>query len=78
MRASYGGHRLLPAGYLDGYIFQAGKSLRGWDGFLANRLINRNFAGALMDCLAVAADGCLPAPLLYDNPPDGRHHSRQG
>jgi uroporphyrinogen decarboxylase len=41
-------------GYFGGHIFQAGQSLRGWDTFLADLLVNRRFAEALMDRLAEA------------------------
>jgi uroporphyrinogen decarboxylase len=41
-------------GHFGGHIFQAGQSLRGWDTFLGDLLINRKFAEALMDRLAEA------------------------
>jgi hypothetical protein len=46
--------------------------------FLADLLINLCVVEAWVDYLDVAADDWLPAPLLHDNPPDGRHHSTQG
>ena len=44
----------LLVGFFGGHIFQASQSLRGWDTFLLDLLINRPFAEALMDRLAEA------------------------
>ncbi|MGD2145709.1 MAG: uroporphyrinogen decarboxylase family protein [Anaerolineae bacterium] len=44
----------LLVGFFGGHIFQASQSLRGWDTFLLDLLINRPFAEALMDCLVQA------------------------
>jgi uroporphyrinogen decarboxylase len=44
----------LLVGFFGGHIFQAGQSLRGWETFLLDLLINRRFAEALMDRLADA------------------------
>lgn len=44
----------LLVGFFGGHIFQAGQSLRGWDTFLLDLLINRRFAEALMDRLVEA------------------------
>jgi uroporphyrinogen decarboxylase len=41
-------------GYFGGHIFQASQSLRGWDTFLVDLLVNQRFAEALMDRLAEA------------------------
>ena len=42
----------LLVGFFGGHIFQAGQSLRGWETFLMDLLVNRGFAEALMDHLA--------------------------
>jgi uroporphyrinogen decarboxylase len=44
----------LLVGFFGGHIFQSSQSLRGWDTFLLDLLINRTFAEALMDRLAQA------------------------
>jgi uroporphyrinogen decarboxylase len=44
----------LLVGFFGGHIFQAGQSLRGWETFLMDLLMNRRFAEALMDHLAEA------------------------
>jgi uroporphyrinogen decarboxylase len=44
----------LLVGFFGGHIFQAGQSLRGWETFLMDLLVNRKFAEALMDGLAEA------------------------
>jgi uroporphyrinogen decarboxylase len=44
----------LLVGFFGGHIFQASQSLRGWDTFLLDLLINRTFAEALMDRLVQA------------------------
>jgi uroporphyrinogen decarboxylase len=44
----------LLVGFFGGHIFQACQSLRGWDTFLLDLLINRSFAEALMDRLVQA------------------------
>jgi uroporphyrinogen decarboxylase len=44
----------LLVGFFGGHIFQASQSLRGWDTFLMDLLVNRKFAEALMDQLAEA------------------------
>jgi uroporphyrinogen decarboxylase len=44
----------LLVGYFGGHIFQAAQSLRGWETFLVDLLVNRPFAEALMDRLAEA------------------------
>jgi uroporphyrinogen decarboxylase len=44
----------LLVGFFGGHIFQAGQSLRGWETFLMDLLVNRRFAEALMDHLAEA------------------------
>ena len=44
----------LLVGFFGGHIFQAGQSLRGWEMFLMDLLVNRRFAEALMDHLAEA------------------------
>jgi len=44
----------LLVGFFGGHIFQAGQSLRGWDTFLLDLLINRPFAEALMERLVEA------------------------
>jgi uroporphyrinogen decarboxylase len=44
----------LLVGFFGGHIFQASQSLRGWDTFLMDLLVNRRFAEALMDQLAEA------------------------
>jgi uroporphyrinogen decarboxylase len=41
-------------GYFGGHIFQASQALRGWDTFLADLLLNRTFANALMARLVEA------------------------
>jgi uroporphyrinogen decarboxylase len=42
----------LVVGFFGGHIFQAAQSLRGWETFLMDLLVNRGFAEALMDKLA--------------------------
>ncbi|MGD9002431.1 MAG: uroporphyrinogen decarboxylase family protein [Anaerolineae bacterium] len=44
----------LLVGFFGGHIFQSAQSLRGWDTFLLDLLINRTFAEALMDRLVQA------------------------
>ncbi len=44
----------LLVGYFGGHIFQAAQSLRGWETFLMDLLVNRRFAEALLDRLADA------------------------
>lgn len=44
----------LLVGYFGGHIFQAAQSLRGWDTFLMDLLVDRPFAQALMERLAEA------------------------
>jgi len=44
----------LLVGFFGGHIFQAGQSLRGWETFLVDLLLNQKFAEALMDQLAEA------------------------
>jgi uroporphyrinogen decarboxylase len=44
----------LLVGFFGGHIFQSSQSLRGWDTFLLDLLINRSFAEALMDRLVQA------------------------
>lgn len=44
----------LLVGFFGGHILQAAQSLRGWEAFLIDLLANRNFAEALLDCLAEA------------------------
>ena len=44
----------LLVGFFGGHIFQASQSLRGWDTFLMDLLVNQPFAEALMDRLAEA------------------------
>jgi uroporphyrinogen decarboxylase len=44
----------LLVGFFGGHIFQAGQSLRGWQTFLVDLLVNQKFAEALMDHLAEA------------------------
>jgi uroporphyrinogen decarboxylase len=44
----------LLVGFFGGHIFQSSQSLRGWDTFLLDLLINRSFAEALMDRLIQA------------------------
>jgi uroporphyrinogen decarboxylase len=44
----------LLVGFFGGHIFQAAQSLRGWDTFLLDLLVNRSFAEALMDRLVQA------------------------
>jgi uroporphyrinogen decarboxylase len=44
----------LLVGFFGGHIFQAAQSLRGWDTFLIDLLVNRPFAEALLDRLAEA------------------------
>lgn len=44
----------LLVGFFGGHIFQAAQSLRGWDTFLMDLLVNRPFAEALLDRLAEA------------------------
>ncbi|MGD8244013.1 MAG: uroporphyrinogen decarboxylase family protein [Anaerolineae bacterium] len=44
----------LLVGFFGGHIFQSSQSLRGWDTFLLDLLINRRFAEALMDRLVQA------------------------
>jgi uroporphyrinogen decarboxylase len=44
----------LLVGFFGGHIFQAAQSLRGWDTFLIDLLVNRAFAEALLDQLAEA------------------------
>jgi uroporphyrinogen decarboxylase len=44
----------LLVGFFGGHIFQAAQSLRGWDTFLVDLLVNRTFAEALLDQLAEA------------------------
>jgi uroporphyrinogen decarboxylase len=44
----------LLVGFFGGHIFQAAQSLRGWDTFLMDLLINRPFAEALLERLCEA------------------------
>jgi uroporphyrinogen decarboxylase len=44
----------LLVGYFGGHILQAAQSLRGWDTFLMDLLVNQGFAHALMDKLLEA------------------------
>ena len=44
----------LIVGFFGGHIFQSSQSLRGWDTFLLDLLINQSFAQALMDRLVQA------------------------
>jgi uroporphyrinogen decarboxylase len=44
----------LLVGFFGGHIFQAAQSLRGWETFLIDLLVNRPFAEALLDRLAEA------------------------
>jgi uroporphyrinogen decarboxylase len=44
----------LLVGFFGGHIFQASQSLRGWETFLMDLLVNQKFAEALMDQLAEA------------------------
>lgn len=44
----------LLVGFFGGHIFQAAQSLRGWETFLMDLLVNRKFAEALLDHLAEA------------------------
>jgi uroporphyrinogen decarboxylase len=44
----------LLVGFFGGHVFQASQSLRGWDTFLVDLMVNRKFAEALMDQLAEA------------------------
>lgn len=44
----------LLVGFFGGHIFQAGQSLRGWERFLVDLLMNQGFAEALMEQLAEA------------------------
>jgi uroporphyrinogen decarboxylase len=44
----------LLVGFFGGHIFQAAQSLRGWEAFLIDLLVNRKFAEALLDHLAEA------------------------
>jgi uroporphyrinogen decarboxylase len=44
----------LLVGFFGGHIFQAAQSLRGWDTFLVDLLVNPTFAEALLDRLAEA------------------------
>ena len=44
----------LLVGFFGGHVFQASQSLRGWDTFLLDLLINRAFAETLMDRLVQA------------------------
>jgi len=44
----------LLVGFFGGHIFQASQSLRGWETFLVDLLLNQKFAEALMDQLAEA------------------------
>jgi uroporphyrinogen decarboxylase len=44
----------LLVGFFGGHIFQASQSLRGWDTFLVDLLVNQKFAETLMDHLAEA------------------------
>ncbi len=44
----------LLVGYFGGHILQAAQSLRGWETFLMDLLVNRRFAEALLDRLAEA------------------------
>ena len=44
----------LLVGYFGGHILQAAQSLRGWERFLMDLLVNRRFAEALLDRLAEA------------------------
>jgi uroporphyrinogen decarboxylase len=53
-RALREGTDYLLVGYFGGHIFQAAQSLRGWETFLADLLVNRSFAEALLDHLAEA------------------------
>jgi uroporphyrinogen decarboxylase len=53
-RALREGTDYLLVGFFGGHIFQAAQSLRGWETFLMDLLVNRAFAEALMDHLAEA------------------------
>jgi uroporphyrinogen decarboxylase len=44
----------LLVGFFGGHIFQSSQSLRGWETFLMDLLVNQKFAEALMDHLAEA------------------------
>ncbi len=44
----------LLVGFFGGHVFQASQSLRGWQTFLVDLLVNQKFAEALMDHLAEA------------------------
>lgn len=44
----------LIVGFFGGHIFQLGQSLRGWETFLVDLLVNQKFAEALMDAAAQA------------------------
>ena len=44
----------LLVGFFGGHIFQSAQSLRGWETFLMDLLVNQKFAEALMDQLAEA------------------------
>jgi uroporphyrinogen decarboxylase len=44
----------LLVGYFGGHVFQTGQSLRGWDTFLMDLMVNQPFAEALMDRVAEA------------------------
>ena len=44
----------LLVGYFGGHIFQAAQSLRGWQTFLIDLMVNRSWAEALLDRLAEA------------------------
>jgi uroporphyrinogen decarboxylase len=44
----------LLIGYFGGHILQAAQSLRGWETFLVDLMVNRSFAEALLDALAEA------------------------
>jgi uroporphyrinogen decarboxylase len=54
-RALRDGTDYLLVGFFGGHIFQAAQSLRGWETFLMDLLVNRAFAEALMDHLAEAS-----------------------
>jgi len=53
-RALRAGTDYLLVGFFGGHIFQASQSLRGWETFLMDLLVNQGFAEALMDQLAQA------------------------
>jgi uroporphyrinogen decarboxylase len=53
-RALREGTDYLLVGFFGGHVFQAAQSLRGWETFLMDLLVNRAFAEALMDHLAEA------------------------